>query len=134
MKQICYVSYLSDGFNVNETIESIKQVSKIKNKKYGLTGRLAYSKEIFLQFLEGDDINVDITYTMIQNDERNHGNQVLFIQESEERFYPEWEMNFNYVEKIDLVSINKVLQLAQRARTQNHFQKSEVEKIFEDYE
>jgi hypothetical protein len=134
MKQICYISYLSDGFNVNETIESIKKVSQVKNKKYGLTGRLLYSQEIFIQFLEGADINVDITYTIIQNDERNHGNQFLFTQESEERFYPDWDMNFKYVEKIDLVSINKVLQLAQRARTQNHFKKSEVEKIFEDFE
>lgn len=130
MKQICYMSYLSDGFDIDETIQSIKNVATAKNRKYGITGRLIHSKSLFIQFLEGEDINVDITYRIIQSDERNHENQLLFTQESSERFYPEWDMNFDYKEKIDLATINKILQLAEKMRSKKYFPKEDIENIF----
>jgi mannose/fructose/N-acetylgalactosamine-specific phosphotransferase system component IIB len=45
MKQLCYVSYLNEDFDIKKVVESIEKKSKVKNVNYGLTGKLIYSNE-----------------------------------------------------------------------------------------
>jgi len=80
MKQLCYVSYLNEDLDIKEVVESIEKISKVKNVKYGLTGKLIYSSEIFIKLLEGKDVNVDVTYSMIKNGNRHSGTKILFEQ------------------------------------------------------
>ena len=133
MKQLCYVSYLNDGLDVKEVVDSIKKVSEVKNVKYGLTGKLVYSNEIFIQLLEGDQVNIDILYTIIKADKRHSGTQILFKQEAEERTFPEWSMKFDYTDKIDLVSINKLLKAANDARKKEILTKSDIIEFFSNF-
>ena len=65
MKLICYASFLNDGLSVNDVIESIKDISLKKNPRNGITGFLVYSNELFIQLIEGEKLNVDITYKII---------------------------------------------------------------------
>ena len=133
MKQLCYISFLAEGLDTKEVMKSIKEVSKIKNDKYGLTGLLIYSNEIFLQVLEGEEVNVDITYKIIQNDTRHFGSQILFEQENTERAYSEWSMKFNYLEKIDLTVINRMLHFSNEIKRKQGLSNTEIVSIFENF-
>jgi hypothetical protein len=133
MKQLCYVSYLNDDLDIKDVVESIEKISKVKNVKYGLTGKLIYSNEIFIQLLEGKDVNVDVTYSMIKNDNRHSGTKILFEQEAEERSYPEWSMKFDFTEKIDLNTINKLLSAANEDQKKVIMSKSDILELFEKF-
>ena len=111
MYQLIYVSYLSDGYDADEVIASIKSVAKTKNKKFNVTGRLLYSHNTFIQLLEGDKVNVDVTYAIIKNDPRHFRSTIIFEQECDERAYPEWSMDFRPAHKIDMHVVNKILQV-----------------------
>jgi hypothetical protein len=109
MKQICYVSFLKDDLNVHDVINSIRNISSAKNSKHGITGMLVYSNEVFIQILEGMKMNVDITYKIIESDDRHQNIKVLFEQDINERCFPDWAMRFEYSETLNLNALNKVL-------------------------
>lgn len=99
IKQLCYVSFLEDGLKASDVIEQIKEVSLKKNPQYGITGQLIFSHEIFIQVLEGKELNVDLTYRIIESDKRHSNPYILFEQFSDERCFPDWSMKFNSVKK-----------------------------------
>ena len=70
--EIKYLIYTSHpiGFDA-KNINSILEISKINNKKHNLTGCLVYRQDLYLQYLEGPDENLEITYKRILNDKRH---------------------------------------------------------------
>lgn len=133
IKQLCYVSYLSDGLDAETVVRDIQKVSSVKNKKYNLTGQLVYSQEVFIQILEGDPLNVDITYRIIQSDDRHINPGILFEQDTDSRSFAKWSMKFHSVKSIDLAQINRALKVATLAKSKNYFTDEEIHKLFDDF-
>lgn len=109
IKQLCYVSFLSDEYETKEVVNSLKEISGRKNPKYNITGKLLYSNAVFLQLLEGPTINVDITYRIIEEDKRHFNPHILFEKYSSKRVFPDWAMKFTEVNDLNLSLINKIL-------------------------
>ena len=130
MKLICYASFLNDGLNVNEVIESIKDISLKKNPRNGITGFLVYSNELFIQLIEGEKLNVDITYKIIEADNRHHDIKILFEQEIKERAFPDWAMHFEYSEELDFKVLNKVLNFQNKSLIISN---EEIYDLFKDF-
>lgn len=132
MKQLCYTSFLVDGLDIDKAIADIMKVANEKNKKYGVTGLLVYSNEIFVQLLEGKAINVDITYRIIQEDPRHFNCQILFEQENSQRCYPEWSMKYQKTDEIDLNTVNKFLRIAEKIKKKEGMSNDQIREMFNE--
>lgn len=130
MKQICYVSFLRDDLNAHDVINSIRNISSAKNSKHGITGMLVYSNEVFIQILEGMKMNVDITYKIIESDDRHQNIKVLFEQDINDRCFPDWAMRFEYSETLNLNALNKVLNFQGKNIVLNN---EEIYDLFKDF-
>lgn len=133
IKQLCYISYLRDGLDSAEVIKEIEDIAKNKNKKHAVTGRLIYSNEIFIQVLEGNALNVDLTYRIIEEDHRHENPFVIFDQENEVRCYPDWSMKFESLGSISLQKINNVLEIANKAKKLDHLTNNQIDELFNDF-
>ena len=94
MYMIIYLSsaskLLSDG-ELNYLLKS----SKIKNKKYNITGLLLYIDGDFLQVIEGEKQDVLNLFELIKRDERNRSIICVFNENVEKRQFPDWLMGFS---------------------------------------
>ena len=69
IKNLIYVSN-PVGFN-EKNIKNILETSNINNKKNKVTGCLIYRQDLYLQFLEGPQKELEFTYNKILSDKRH---------------------------------------------------------------
>lgn len=91
--RLVYVSTISEGFSSND-IEDILEIARTKNKAKNITGLLCFSRNIFLQCLEGSRSNVNEAYHRILNDPRHMKIIMLDYKEIIEREFGEWSMGY----------------------------------------
>lgn len=77
-----------------DAIAQILLVSRENNSRAGVTGLLVYKDGNVLQFLEGEDQEVEKLFAKISEDTRHRGIIRLFKKTIERRDFPEWTMGF----------------------------------------
>jgi hypothetical protein len=75
-----------------EAINQILAASRANNARRNVTGMLCHYDGSFLQFLEGDPVQVAETFDVIARDRRHHGLLKVFRREITERLFPDWTM------------------------------------------
>ncbi len=89
------ISYVSESLipedQLDEQLAAIQGKSHENNAASGLTGKLIYCRNFFVQRLEGPKNAVDAAMARIRKDSRHTGFKVISMQRLEERLYAEWD-------------------------------------------
>lgn len=85
--------YASRAFGYDDqTLLGILSVARRRNGRDGLTGALICRQDIYLQYLEGPEAQVDATLGRILKDDRHSDVRLLSRAPNETRMFPEWTM------------------------------------------
>ncbi len=103
--RLCYASTATEQCSSME-IGYILEASLKNNVALNITGALFYGNHYFLQFLEGEEANVESLYQKIAEDKRHTNVKVLEFKEVHTRYFEEWSMKYVSYPLI----INKILQ------------------------
>ena len=90
IKNLIYVSN-PVGFN-KKNIKNILETSNINNKKNKVTGCLIYRQDLYLQFLEGPQKELEFTYNKILSDKRHTDIHKLSENSTKRRLFTNWAM------------------------------------------
>ena len=96
MKQAHFVKHLiywstPFGFDQN-MLDTVLMSSKENNKKRNITGALISRSDLFLQYLEGPPLQVDLTFQKIKNDDRHVEITILNEGTTGRRLFASWAM------------------------------------------
>ena len=93
--------------------ESILEQSRVHNPRFGITGVLCYSEDVFIQVLEGGRDEVCELYNTIVRDERHKDVRILSFEEIRERRFGNWTMG-----QVNLAKVNPSLLLKHGERAE----------------
>lgn len=105
MYRIIYLSSATKLLSDDELNYLLKS-SKIRNKKYNITGLLLYIDGDFLQVIEGEKQDVLNLFELIKKDERNRSIICVFNENAEKRQFPDWLMGFSRLTYHDLQKVD----------------------------
>ncbi len=105
MYHLVYVSYASRPLQEKDLLD-ILTVSRIYNKKMGITGMLVYLQERFIQVLEGKEGVVNELYDKIRKDPRNKKVSLLLEGTSSKRIFKGWSMGFKKISESDFTKLS----------------------------
>ena len=103
MKHLLYISRLNQPQNgplVPRGLLDIFHSAKAKNRRYGISGILAYRSGHYLQVIEGPNKHVDTLFTNIFKDSRHKDVAVLVDQRCQQRSFNNWR----FESRLDLLS------------------------------
>jgi len=90
---LIYTSQTSDVFEY-EDIPKIISISQHNNKELGITGALAMSHDVFIQYLEGPREHLDTLYRKIQHDKRHRNVLLRAYGSTAARKFKNWSMRY----------------------------------------
>ena len=93
MIQLTYSSLARSVFSGAELASMLNEFRK-ENARQGITGVLFYSRDRFLQLLEGEQSAVPALFQKICRDQRHHDARVLDVQ-FPRRMFANWSMAFH---------------------------------------
>jgi len=73
-------------------VTTILEQARRNNPRYGVTGLLCYSGDVFIQVLEGGRDGVCELFNTIVRDERHSGVRILLFEEVISRRFGDWTM------------------------------------------
>ena len=73
-------------------IKNILETSDINNKKNKVTGCLIYRQDLYLQFLEGPQKELEFTYNKILSDKRHTDIKKLSENSTKRKLFTNWAM------------------------------------------
>ena len=77
-----------------EELQNILTVAKEKNAQRDISGCLIFHKNCFVQILEGKKEDVLQLYEKIKEDDRHNNITLLWENEVENRYFPDWNMAY----------------------------------------
>jgi hypothetical protein len=88
-------------------VDQIIATSRRNNPRQGITGMLVFGAGMFFQWLEGPRASVTVLMERLRRDTR-HGQIVVLseIEESDERLFPEWDMELVEAQDIRAVLVD----------------------------
>jgi len=93
MFRLVYSSSARSGMTEDE-LKLILESAKVRNARRGVTGMLLFRDGVFLQLLEGEEVDVRYVYNRIVNDPR-HQRVVNLLQEKiDQRDFASWSMGY----------------------------------------
>ena len=110
MRQLVYISSIKRNATIDPS--TILAQSRRNNARARITGLLFFDGKRFLQALEGDEAQVDATFTRIQQDERHHALVVLSNRAIETREFGEWAMAYNAPGEDNAAALDRIEKLA----------------------
>lgn len=93
MKCIIYLSEAIADFD-SCSLNKLAEFSADRNKNVGVTGYLYFCKGKFIQYIEGEDLEVSQLMDSIREDSRHKVLNELSDSELQERRFPSWNMRF----------------------------------------
>ena len=69
--------------------------ARAKNAELNITGHLLYSREVFVQCIEGPSHSIEVLWQSLQRDPRHYDIELLARGPLEERRFAEWSMAFS---------------------------------------
>lgn len=103
--RLMYASRAAKPLDPEELVQILRQ-SRTANPKWGVTGVLCSSGELFIQVLEGGRAAVNRLYNKIIVDDRHTEVTLLSYEEIEERRFAGWAMG-----QVNLARLNPALML-----------------------
>lgn len=91
MNATIYVSKMLYQFSQSQ-IMKLAELAAQKNQSNGITGYLWFDGDYFLQYVEGDNNDVDRLMVSINQDKRHRVMSSLSTNELSERKFPNWRM------------------------------------------
>lgn len=80
-----------------------------KNKLHGISGILLFSSGVVMQYIEGEQDQIDNLYSNILLDERHHNIIKLLDEFIENKIFKEWSMKFKNVDNEIIVNIKNYI-------------------------
>ena len=93
---LCYISKKSSHLNY-DNIQEIVSYSQDNNTAKQITGVLISYKKHFLQYLEGDSIEVYALFSKIKNDSRHSEIHMLQYSPIKKRMFSDWSMAYKEI-------------------------------------
>jgi hypothetical protein len=93
MLRLTYVSTCAPGLSLSD-VRSILNVAKLKNSASGVTGMLYWSREYFMQTLEGDRGAVTKCFIDLIDDPRHTDVELIRAADVRTRWFSNWSMGF----------------------------------------
>ena len=103
---LCYISKKSESLD-REGVRSIVRTSKKNNDAKEITGVLVEYKSDFLQYLEGDPVEIYKLFNKIKLDERHYEVNLLQYSPLETPLFSGWAMVYRDLDSLDSVDRNK---------------------------
>ncbi len=91
LSQLVYVSTRKANCS-NEEIEKILRSCQVNNASLDITGVLLYSKNKFIQYLEGDSKELLALYDKIKGDKRHEKAVIISYGPIKSKEFPSWQM------------------------------------------
>lgn len=104
LHSLVYVS-ASDHRLAGVDLQTLLAQSRRNNAAHDITGLLLYRAGTFLQFLEGQEADVELLYAAIEADPRHHDVTLVRRRPQPHRQFPSWTMAYG---DIDLDSTEPV--------------------------
>lgn len=92
-------------------LDSILQQSSKNNPLLGVTGLLCFTKNIFIQVIEGGRDEVNRLFLTIAGDDRHRGVQIMAFDEVSQRQFSNWTMG---QVDIDNINVSLILKYSER--------------------
>ena len=99
-----YVSTETRDIGSAGMVELLTKARRI-NTSRDITGLLLHRDRSFYQVLEGAEDVVRETFDSIEKDERHTAIDVLFEGEVDEREFPDWQMGFLNLDRVDIETL-----------------------------
>ncbi|MCX7552355.1 BLUF domain-containing protein [Marinicella sp. S1101] len=87
-------SIYKDEADLKKANDDIIYTCDLKNKITGVTGLLYFSHGVYLQYLEGEEINVLETFKKISKDHRHSDITLIYSGRTSARKFEKWAMRF----------------------------------------
>ncbi|MFW2176790.1 MULTISPECIES: BLUF domain-containing protein [unclassified Moraxella] len=98
---ILYTSHITLPASIHHsTFHDICEIASKNNKKTGITGFLLFYEGNFLQYLEGNELDVTNLYRMITTDNRHRDMRKLTDGSHEHKRFAEWGMHCINLDKV----------------------------------
>ncbi|MCG9577084.1 BLUF domain-containing protein [Vibrio tubiashii] len=91
--KLIYVSTVSDVFSLS-SVDEILVAAQRNNGENGITGILYFNHKYFMQYLEGDKQEVELTYKRILEDNRHYNVLLLDKSALADRQFGCWSMAY----------------------------------------
>lgn len=85
-------------------LKELLKVSRLNNRRNGISGFLLYQDMSFIQLIEGPDRNVYKLWERIRLDKRHTAVTLILLQNIEQRIFQNWSMGFANLEGIPATS------------------------------
>lgn len=109
----------------HEVLNQILQTARVNNQQLGVTGMLLYSEGSFVQLLEGEEEKVKEIFDKISQDPRHYNIEVVIEANATNRYFPQWQMGFKWLDKSDLRQIEN----HENSDIKNYFKTSQPYKL-----
>jgi hypothetical protein len=96
--QLIYLSTGNHPFSLTD-IEQLCFASQQRNKMKSITGVLVYSSPHFLQYIEGDEGDINELFQKISGDKRHTNIRIIKRSTTEFRNFGQWDMKCFFISK-----------------------------------
>jgi len=106
-RMLKYIAYVSRQSHVitDKDLKELLRKARNNNSANSVTGMLIYFHGSFIQYLEGEEENVDRLYHIIAKDKRHENIIELDSGFSKERAFSDWSMAFKKLQKDEAFEI-----------------------------
>jgi len=118
----------------DEELDELLNTARSANSAHGVTGMLICFKDLFVQLIEGEEMEIKQLYKNLLTDPRHYRVQTLKEGEIDNRFFSDWSMGFERKEislEMQEESLNllaeKSLSLLSILDSDNHLTKQSFE-------
>ncbi|QKX04800.1 BLUF domain-containing protein [Aquimarina sp. TRL1] len=132
MKGIVYVSQAVDQFTPEQQKE-LSDMASGMNEQHGISGYLYYEKGYFLQYIEGEEKEMDQLFENISNDKRHKLLSFQSIDGIEERKFPSWHMHRLTKNSLIQIKMENILMDYLQYHEKNKIQGYNSSRINEDH-
>jgi|LNFM01.1.fsa_nt_gb hypothetical protein len=101
MKRIVYSSAARANLGEDE-LKTILERARVRNARRDLTGMLLFRDGVFIQLLEGSEVEVDLVFESIRRDPRHHRVTTLVDEPITQRAFESWAMAFKVPQRSQL--------------------------------
>lgn len=109
MLAIIYLSESNIEFTEND-LESLALLSANRNKQAKITGYLTYQHGRFIQYIEGEELEILALMKSIEEDSRHQVKYKLQKDIREKRFFPSWSMRLVKKEELNEFQLETLIE------------------------
>lgn len=109
MNAIVYLSESTIEFTEND-LKKLTLFSESRNKEAKITGYLAYQEGRFIQYIEGEESEIQALMESIEKDNRHRVMYKLQKNNVKMRFFPSWDMRLIREEEINRLQLDTLIE------------------------